>query len=98
MNVSELFAICVCVVPVVAMVVLCSIQLWLSYRMSQRIASHAWRMMQANLALSQQPFAANLALKQEDTAKAEAEAAITQNQNGRPMSDAMRARNFINGE
>ena len=97
MNVSELFAICVCVVPVVAMMVLCSIQLWLSYKTSQRIASHAWRMLQANLVLSAQPFAANLALKQEDTAKAEADASAAQNGNGRPMSDAMRARNFING-
>jgi hypothetical protein len=94
-NVAELFAVCACVVPVVAMALLCAFQLWLSHRTTQRVASHAWRMMQANLALSAQPMAASLALKQEETAKTEAEAVLS---NGRPpVSDAVRLRNFHSG-
>ena len=98
MNAPELFAVFVCVLPVVCMAVLCAFQLWLSYQTSRRIASHAWRMMQANLALSEKPIAATLALKQEDTAQAEAKAQITANGNGHaPMSPEMRQRLFHNG-
>src|SRR5689334_8315724 len=87
-NVAELFAVFACVIPVLAMALVCVIALWLGHRTTQRVASHAWRMMQANLALSKQPFAANLALKQEDTAQEEAKAAAT-NGHAAPMSPEM---------
>lgn len=79
------------------MALVCVIALWLGHRTTQRVASHAWRMMQANLALSKQPFAANLALKQEETAQAEAKAEITANGHASPMSPEMRQRLFQHG-
>lgn len=77
------------------MAVLCGYLLWLSYRMQQRIASHAWRMLQANLALSGNPMAASLALKQEDTALQES--APPPSTNGHGMTEAQRQRAFIHG-
>ena len=96
-NVAELFAVFACVVPVLAIALVCVIALWFSHRTTQRVASHAWRMMQANLALSQQPFAANLALKQEDTAQAEAKAQEALNGNGHAMTPEQRVRLFHTG-
>ena len=78
------------------MALLCAFQLWLSHRTTQRVASHAWRMLQANLALSKNPQAAHLALKQEETAQDEAKAALTQNGSA-PMSSETRLRMFHNG-
>jgi len=95
--VTELFAVIVCVIPVLAVALLCAFQLWLSHRTTQRVASHAWRMMQANLALSKNPQAAHLALKQEETAQAEAVATAAALNGKQPMSPEMRQRLFHNG-
>lgn len=79
------------------MALLCAFQLWLSHRTTQRVASHAWRVLQANLALSKNPQAAHLALKQEETAKAEADATAALNGNGHALSPSMRQRMFHEG-
>lgn len=92
-NSVSFLLVCACVVPVVVMGLLCSILLWFSYQMQRRVASHAWRMLQANLALSASPMAASLALKQEDTVQQEA----APQSNGHVMSEAQRQRAFIHG-
>jgi len=89
MGVAEVV---VCVVPSVVLGLVCIAICWFSYHAQKRIASHAWRMLQANLVLSGQPLAANLAHKQEDTAQLEATPPA---QNG--MSERMKQRNFIHG-
>lgn len=89
MGVAEVL---VCVVPSLVLGLVCIVVCWFSYHTQARIASHAWRMLQANLVLSGQPMAASLALKQEDTAQQEATPVAS---NG--MSERMKQRNFIHG-